>query len=96
MNKLVFPRGVLNFGKDFPPKDITLVGPSIELIARKDFHPALSDLLLDAAREVHGRAGFLQQAGEFPAPYEREYPISEDAQALLQIRQEFSLPLAAL
>ena len=80
LNKLVFPRGVLNLGKDFPPDDITLIGPSIELIARKDFHPALSDLLLDAAREVHGRAGFLQRAGEFPAPYEREYPISEDAQ----------------
>ena len=35
--------------------------------------------MIEAAREVHGQATLLQRAGEFPAPLEREYPISDDA-----------------
>jgi hypothetical protein len=39
----------------------------------------LSDLLLQVAQEVHGKAGLLQKRGEFPAPLEHEFKISEDA-----------------
>jgi hypothetical protein len=39
----------------------------------------LSDLLLDAAREVHGRAALFQRRGEFPAPLEHDFRISPDA-----------------
>ena len=39
----------------------------------------MSDLLIEAAREVHGRATLIQRAGEFPAPLEHEYRISDDA-----------------
>ena len=56
-----------------------LIGPTVELIARPTLHPALSDLLLEAAREVHGNASLLQRRGEFPAPLEHEFRISADA-----------------
>jgi hypothetical protein len=36
-------------------------------------------MLIEAAREVHGRATLLQKAGEFPAPLEHEYRVSDDA-----------------
>jgi hypothetical protein len=39
----------------------------------------MSDLLIEAAREVHGRATLMQRAGEFPSPQEHEYRISDDA-----------------
>jgi len=58
---------------------LTMVAPTVELIARPGLHPALSDLLIQAAQEVHGRATLLQKAGEFPAPLEHEYQVSEDA-----------------
>jgi hypothetical protein len=51
----------------------------VELVARPSLHPALSDMLIQAAQEVHGRASLLQKAGEFPAPLEHEYRISGDA-----------------
>ena len=51
----------------------------MELIARESLHPALSDLLLEAAREVHGRAGLYKKSGEFPAPIEHDFAISADA-----------------
>lgn len=57
-----------------------MVGPTVELVARENLHPALSDLLIGAAREVHGSAGMFRKAGEFPAPLERDFPISADAQ----------------
>ncbi|HUI45544.1 MAG TPA: TAXI family TRAP transporter solute-binding subunit [Nitrospirota bacterium] len=79
LNKLDLPRGVIDFEKDIPSRDISLVGPTVELVARAGLHPALSDLLLEAAREVHGGAGLFRRQGEFPTPLEHEFRISPDA-----------------
>ncbi|HEY4316737.1 MAG TPA: TAXI family TRAP transporter solute-binding subunit [Herbaspirillum sp.] len=79
LNELKLPMGVFDFGRNIPPHDIHLIAPTAELLARDDLHPALSDLLIEAAKEVHGKASVLQKAGEFPAPLEHEYRISDDA-----------------
>jgi TRAP-type uncharacterized transport system substrate-binding protein len=79
LNKLELPKGSIDFGKNIPADDISLIGPTVELIARADLHPALSDLLLEAAREVHGKPGLFKHRGEFPAPLEHEFHISADA-----------------
>jgi hypothetical protein len=79
LNRLELPEGVIDFGKNIPARDIHLIGPTVELIARTNLHPALSDLLLEAAREVHGKAGLFRSRGEFPAPQEHEFRISSDA-----------------
>jgi len=79
LSKLELPPGSLDLGRNVPSKPLTIMAPTVELIARQDLHPALSDLLIEAAREVHGRATLMQRAGEFPAPLEHEYPISDDA-----------------
>ena len=79
LNKLELPEGSIDFGKNLPPHDIELIGPTVELIAREDLHPALSDLLLEAATEIHGKPGILKRRGEFPAPLEHEFRISPDA-----------------
>jgi hypothetical protein len=49
------------------------------LIARDDLHPALSDFLIDAVKQVHGNAGFFKKRGEFPVLLEHEFKISPDA-----------------
>ena len=79
LNKTVLPRGSIDFGKNIPEQDINLISPTVELVARADLHPALSDLLLEAATEVHSRAGLTNKRGEFPSPRENEYRISPDA-----------------
>jgi TRAP transporter TAXI family solute receptor len=79
LSKLDLPMGGFDFGKNMPAQDIHLIGPTVELVARYKLHPALSDLLIEAAREVHGKATLMQHAGEFPAPLEHEFPISSDA-----------------
>lgn len=79
LNKLELPKGALDFGKNIPAEDLYLIGPTVELIARSSLHPALSDLLLEAAREVHSTPGIFKKRGEFPAPLEHEFRISPDA-----------------
>jgi len=71
--------GTLDLGKNSPDRTLFLIAPTVELIARENLHPAISDLLIEAARQVHGGATLLQHAGEFPAPLEHEFRISDDA-----------------
>ena len=79
LSVLKLPEGSLDLGKNIPQQDVYLIGPTVELVARKGLHPALSDLLLEAAQEVHGDASLLQRKGEFPAPMEHDFRISADA-----------------
>jgi hypothetical protein len=76
---LDLPQGSIDLGSNIPSHDITLIGPTVELLARENLHPALSDLLLEAAREVHGNGSLFQRKGEFPAPLEHDFRISADA-----------------
>lgn len=89
LNNLVLPQGCLDFGKNLPAHDIHLIGPTVELLVRPNLHPALSDLLLEAAQSVHGRATILQRRGEFPAPLEHDFPISPDASRFYKSGKSF-------
>ncbi len=79
LTKLTFPHGVADLVRDFPPEDIKVLAPTANLIVRDDLHPALQSLLLQAASEVHGKSGFFQDQGEFPAYKDQLLPLSPDA-----------------
>jgi TRAP-type uncharacterized transport system substrate-binding protein len=89
LSKMELPQGSIDLGKNMPRRNVQLIGPTVEIIARPDLHPALSDLLLEAAREVHGGAGLLRRQGEFPAPLEHEFPISADASRFYKSGKSF-------
>jgi TRAP-type uncharacterized transport system substrate-binding protein len=89
LNKTVLPKGSIDFGKRIPDEDINLISPTVELIARAGLHPALSDLLLDAATEVHSRPGLTNKRGEFPALRQSEYRISPDAASYYKSGKSF-------
>lgn len=73
------PNGAFDLGENLPDRPITLMAPMVELLAHSDLHPALSDLLVEAAREVHAGGTLMQNPGEFPHPVERGYPMSDVA-----------------
>jgi TRAP-type uncharacterized transport system substrate-binding protein len=79
MSKLIVPRGVRDLAKDLPPTDITMIGSKASLVARKDLHPALQYLLLEAAVEIHGGPGIFQRANQFPAAEQIDIPLSGEA-----------------
>lgn len=89
LSKLTLPEGAQDLAKNYPPRTMQLVGPSVELVAREDLHPALSDLLIRAAREIHGGPGLFRTAGEFPAPLARDFPISQDAERYYKSGEQF-------
>jgi hypothetical protein len=89
LDEIDLPPGVLDLRHRIPPDTIHLVSPTVELVARTNLHPAISDLLIEAAQEVHGMPGLLQRAGQFPSPVAREYQISEDAQRYYKTGKSF-------
>jgi TRAP-type uncharacterized transport system substrate-binding protein len=81
-SKLVLPQGVADLGANRPPTDVPLIASKASLVVRRDLHPALQYLLIQAAIEVHGRPGIFQRADEFPAPEAIDLPLSDEARHL--------------
>jgi TRAP-type uncharacterized transport system substrate-binding protein len=79
LSHVVLPRGIFNLSEGFPSSEVHLVVPTTNLIVRKSVHPALIYLLLKAAVEIHGGAGWVHSAGEFPSLKTQDFPISEQA-----------------
>jgi TRAP transporter TAXI family solute receptor len=80
LTKLTLPRGVFDFINDIPARDVTLVSPTANLLARNRLHPALAFLLMRAGTEIHGSAGLLSSMGDFPAPLNSEFPLGSEAE----------------
>ena len=78
--RLVLPRGAIDLTLDIPPHDTQLVSPMATILVREDTHPALIDLLMQAAGEVHGAPGVFQKPGEFPRAGVSEFPLSKEAE----------------
>ncbi len=76
---ILLPEGVLNLERNIPATDLTTVAPTALLAARESLHPALVDLLLIAAQEIHGHSGLLSDAGQFPTARYSDLPISAEA-----------------
>jgi len=66
VTKLTLPSGTIDLATNIPDQDVAMIGTKAMLVARDDLHPALINLLIDAAREIHGRQGYFEAAGEFP------------------------------
>jgi TRAP transporter TAXI family solute receptor len=84
LSRVVLPRGVVDLARDRPPADVQLVAPVATLVARPQLHPALITLLLQAAIEVCGAGGVLEDPGEFPSSAHLTLPIQEDARRYLE------------
>jgi TRAP transporter TAXI family solute receptor len=79
VTKLVLPAGTIDLALNVPPEDVTLIGTKAMLVARPGLHPALVNLLLDAAGDIHPSQGYFENAGEFPAIAPVDVPVSDDA-----------------
>lgn len=80
LQPLVLPRGVVDLATDEPPRDVRLVAATAALVVRADLHPALMQLLLQAARDAHGGAGWFHRAGDFPGDKVAEFPLAPEAE----------------
>lgn len=79
LTKVTLPEGTIDLEQNIPPRDITLLASTAELVVREELHPAIQMLLLQAAEEVHGDGNIFQGEGEFPSAKRFDFPLSDDA-----------------
>jgi TRAP transporter TAXI family solute receptor len=84
LSHVVLPEGGIDFAANLPSRDVHLVAPTANLVVRDDIHPALITLLMQAATEIHGGAGLLRRAGEFPSAKGVDLAMSVDAERYLK------------
>ena len=76
---LKLPEGVIDFQANVPSRDLTLVAPTTQMVARSDLHPALINLFIQAAEKVHKSGGGFERRGEFPSPKYLDFELSQEA-----------------
>jgi uncharacterized protein len=81
LKHVVLWRGLIDLSRDIPSSDIDLLASRNRLLVRKELHPALQYLLLEAMREVHSPPGPFNRLGEFPAEQPNDLPLSATAEA---------------
>jgi TRAP-type uncharacterized transport system substrate-binding protein len=80
MSPTTLPRGVVDLARDMPGADVHLVAPTATLVAKEATHPALIQLFVQAARTIHGEAGWFQRKGDFPRAGNTEIPLAKEAE----------------
>jgi len=80
LTPVTLPRGVVDLARDLPPQDVRLIAPTATLLARKGTHPALIQIFVQAAQQIHGGAGWFQRKGELPIAAGTEEPLAKEAQ----------------
>ncbi len=73
------PAGAVSLARNIPATDMQLMAPTAALVVREDIHPALVNLLLKIARDVHGGRHLFAPAGAFPTKARLDLPLHEDA-----------------
>jgi TRAP transporter TAXI family solute receptor len=79
LSYLHLPEGVIDLAENIPDHPVRLLAPAANLVTTEDLHPALADLLLIAAGEVHRGGGWFEAPGEFPTQRLLAFPLSDEA-----------------
>ncbi|MEJ1353818.1 MAG: TAXI family TRAP transporter solute-binding subunit [Candidatus Sedimenticola sp. (ex Thyasira tokunagai)] len=79
LSSVVLPQGVIDLKRNIPQRETVLLAAGANLVAHQNLHPALIDLLLQAAQKIHGGGGWFEEAGQFPNPNHLDFPLSSEA-----------------
>jgi len=77
---VTLPRGVVDLASDVPASDVHMIAPTASLVARAGTHPALLQLFVQAAQQIHSHAGWFQRKGDFPKAGGTEQVLAKEAQ----------------
>ena len=79
LTRLVLLQGVIDFEKNIPANDVSLIADTQADVVRKNLHPELVYLLAQALSKEYSAAGIFQRAGEFPTVTDPEFPVAQNA-----------------
>ena len=75
------PEGGHDLRANIPDRDLQLLAATAQLVVTDMFPPALADLLLQAAKEIHGRPTPFSYQGEFPRQDSAPLPLNRAAES---------------
>ncbi|MDH4584657.1 C4-dicarboxylate ABC transporter substrate-binding protein [Pseudomonas sp. BN415] len=67
LTRLEVGEGLLNLASNSPSRDMRTLAPVATLVANDEFHPSLTPLILEAAREVMKNGTLLDPPGTYPS-----------------------------
>ncbi|MFN9771787.1 MAG: TAXI family TRAP transporter solute-binding subunit [Burkholderiales bacterium] len=79
LSPVTLPRGIVAIDRDIPARNHPLVATTISLVVRDGTHPALVQLMIQAADRIHGGAGWFRRSGDFPSRREADLPLAPEA-----------------
>lgn len=79
LSKITLEEGIIDLNHNFPPLSVTLLAPTANLVVQEDFNPALTILLLRAAKQIHSKPSLFAAADAFPSSQFTAYPVSDVA-----------------
>ena len=79
LSELTLPEGSQDLLNNVPDRDIKLLATTASLAVHPDIHPAIVDLIMQAASKAHRQGGWFEEEGEFPSPKHLELSLNEQA-----------------
>jgi TRAP-type uncharacterized transport system substrate-binding protein len=79
LKSITMPRGTVDLAQNIPPEDVRLVAATASMVATEDFHPALTQLFVQAAQRIHGDSSWFGPPREFPNGTATEFPLAKEA-----------------
>lgn len=89
LDHVVLPAGAIDFTRNLPAKDVHLLSPVATIVVRSETHPALVDLLVQAAVQIHGTPGLFHKFGDFPNATPVNFPLSPNAERFYKSGRPF-------
>ncbi len=84
LTPVVLPRGVVNLAANRPARDVPLIASTTSLLAQAGTHPAVLQLMAQAATQLHSPAGWFNRAREYPSLEHSELPIAKEAERAIR------------
>ena len=89
LSNITLAEGIIDLKNNIPPQSVSLLAPSANLVVQEDFNPALTILLLRAAKKIHSKSSIFAASGKFPSSQFTAYPISEVAERFHSVGPPF-------
>lgn len=80
LTSVELPEGVVDLQANIPSQKVRLLAPAANLVVHAEIHPAVIDLLLQAAADAHEEGDWFEARGEFPQAGLLAYPLAKEAQ----------------
>ena len=79
LSAIELPQGALDLARNMPTEDVAMLASTATLVVNKHLHPALQDMIMQAAAAIHAGHSLFAAAGTFPTSRFTGMDLSDEA-----------------